>query len=68
MNRRTFCRDLLAGGLALTLTSPGRAAESTSGTVSVDTHAHVFTRSLTLAGERRYAPDYDASIADYLGH
>lgn len=67
MNRRTFCRDLLAGSLALALPAPGRAAGPASlGVEAVDTHAHVFTRSLTLAGERRYAPDYDASIADYL--
>ncbi|TGE01077.1 amidohydrolase family protein [Methylobacterium nonmethylotrophicum] len=78
MNRRTFCRDLLAGSLALGLPGglalpdlalPGsaRAAEPASPAVTaVDTHAHVFTRALTLAGERRYAPDYDASIADYL--
>lgn len=62
MNRRSFCRDLLAGGLALALPARVRAAEP----VRIDTHAHVFTRDLTLAGERRYAPDYDASIADYL--
>jgi predicted TIM-barrel fold metal-dependent hydrolase len=66
MNRPTFVRDVLAGGLALTFAGPGRAAGEPPRTVSVDTHAHVFTRSLTLAGERRYAPDYDASIADYL--
>jgi predicted TIM-barrel fold metal-dependent hydrolase len=66
MNRRTFVRDVLAGSLALTFTRPGRAAGEAAPTGSVDTHAHVFTRSLTLAGERRYAPDYDASIADYL--
>jgi predicted TIM-barrel fold metal-dependent hydrolase len=67
MDRRTFCHGLLAGGLALALPELGRAAEAESpGIASVDTHAHVFTRSLTLAGERRYAPDYDASIAEYL--
>jgi predicted TIM-barrel fold metal-dependent hydrolase len=66
MNRRTFFRDMLVGGLVLTLPRPDRAVAGTSSTVSVDTHAHVFTRSLTLAGERRYAPDYDASIIDYL--
>ncbi len=66
MNRRTFCRDLLAGSLALALPGAARASEAISGVASVDTHAHVFTRSLTLTGDRRYAPDYDASIADYL--
>jgi predicted TIM-barrel fold metal-dependent hydrolase len=32
----------------------------------VDTHAHVFRRSLQLADERRYTPDYDASLDTYL--
>jgi predicted TIM-barrel fold metal-dependent hydrolase len=34
---------------------------------SVDCHAHVFTRTLAMADGRRYTPDYDATIADYLG-
>ncbi|NWA41377.1 amidohydrolase family protein [Pseudomonas reactans] len=33
----------------------------------IDAHAHVFSRTLTLAGERRYTPGYDATLADYLG-
>ena len=32
----------------------------------IDTHAHVFARGLTLAEGRRYAPDYDAPVEDYL--
>lgn len=32
----------------------------------VDTHAHIFARGLTLAAVRRYAPDYDAGLSDYL--
>jgi predicted TIM-barrel fold metal-dependent hydrolase len=66
MNRRTFCRDLLAGGVSLALPVRARAVGAPDGTTAVDTHAHVFTRALTLAGERRYAPDYDATIDDYL--
>ncbi|MGW2326225.1 amidohydrolase family protein [Streptomyces sp. NPDC001700] len=31
-----------------------------------DTHAHVFTRGLRLADERRYSPDYDATVDAYL--
>ncbi|KPI08166.1 amidohydrolase 2 [Actinobacteria bacterium OK074] len=31
-----------------------------------DTHAHVFTRGLRLAHERRYSPDYDATVDAYL--
>ena len=34
--------------------------------VAVDTHAHVFTRGLALAAARRYAPEYDATVDDYL--
>ncbi len=32
----------------------------------VDTHVHVFTRSLAFAPARRYQPDYDATPADLL--
>ncbi|MCS0502053.1 amidohydrolase family protein [Ancylobacter mangrovi] len=34
---------------------------------TVDTHVHVFERSLPLAARRRYQPDYDATAADLLG-
>ncbi len=34
--------------------------------LAIDTHAHVFTRDLPLAGERRYAPNYDALLSAYL--
>lgn len=32
----------------------------------VDSHAHCFVRGLSLAEGRRYAPTYDAPVADYL--
>lgn len=32
----------------------------------IDAHAHVFQRGLGLATVRRYAPDYDATLATYL--
>lgn len=32
----------------------------------IDSHAHVFRRDLKLADNRRYAPDYDATLAQYL--
>jgi len=32
----------------------------------VDTHAHIFCKGLPLAGTRRYAPDYDATVEAYL--
>ncbi len=34
----------------------------------IDAHAHVFSQALTLAGERRYTPGYDATPTDYLDH
>jgi predicted TIM-barrel fold metal-dependent hydrolase len=34
----------------------------------IDAHAHVFSQALTLAGERRYTPGYDATLGDYLSH
>ncbi|MFM0290779.1 amidohydrolase family protein [Paraburkholderia megapolitana] len=35
---------------------------------AVDTHAHVFVRGLPLAPQRRHAPDYDATLDDYVAH
>lgn len=32
----------------------------------IDTHAHVFLRSLPMVTGRRYTPGYDASLADYM--
>ncbi|MEG3115188.1 amidohydrolase family protein [Salinicola sp. 4072] len=34
----------------------------------VDTHAHIFHQGLELAGNRRYSPDYDATVEQYLAH
>lgn len=36
------------------------------GMTAIDSHAHVFVRSLRLASRRRHAPDYDATLAEYL--
>ncbi len=41
-------------------------ATGTSPPAAVDTHAHVFERGLPLARPRRYAPDYDAPLDQYL--
>lgn len=32
----------------------------------IDTHAHIFSQDLPQASSRRYSPDYDALIEDYL--
>lgn len=34
----------------------------------VDSHAHVFVKGLPLAARRRHAPEYDATIAQWLAH
>lgn len=34
----------------------------------IDSHAHVFSRGLELTSERRYTPDYDATLGQYLQH
>ncbi|WP_110685003.1 amidohydrolase family protein [Salinicola aestuarinus] len=34
----------------------------------VDSHAHIFEQTLAFANDRRYAPNYDATVDTYLGH
>lgn len=34
----------------------------------IDAHAHVFSRDLQLIGARRYSPEYDATLDQYLEH
>ncbi|MFC0336945.1 Predicted metal-dependent hydrolase, TIM-barrel fold [Kushneria avicenniae] len=34
----------------------------------VDTHAHIFSQHLPMARQRRYSPDYDADVSQYLAH
>src|SRR3954447_14777689 len=53
-------------GSELDLLHAGASRAASGGVVAVDTHAHVFTRRLALAGDRRYAPSYDAPAAAYL--
>lgn len=70
MKRREFNRILFALPASLLLRRTGLAAGSQPTPqfpTVVDTHAHLFERSLPLAASRRYAPDYDATLADYLG-
>jgi len=66
MTRRHFARVLLAGGAAGTLLLFGLRRARRRGVTAVDTHAHVFVRGLALSEGRRYAPDYDAPLRDYL--
>ena len=50
-------RAVTAGALALAAATASRAAEP----AWIDAHAHVFVRSLPMAIDARYRPDYDAS-------
>ncbi len=34
----------------------------------IDTHAHIFRQDLPMVANRRYSPDYDALIEQYLAH
>jgi len=36
--------------------------------LGVDAHAHVFSRNLQLVPGRRYSPDYDATLGEWLRH
>ncbi len=65
MNRRDFNRAILVLGALGTFTTRSSARLKDSVT-AVDTHAHIFARSLKLAEKRRYAPDYDATPDEYL--
>lgn len=43
-------------------TTPAMAAPA----LRIDTHAHVFARSLPMADVRRYTPAYDVTVEEYL--
>ncbi|WP_042337266.1 amidohydrolase family protein [Paraburkholderia ferrariae] len=40
--------------------------EPTTPITGIDTHAHIFVQGLPLAAERRHAPDYDATLDQYV--
>jgi len=60
MKRREFCMTATAALAACAAPANKEAIQA------IDCHAHVFTQGLKLANERRYAPNYDATIAQYL--
>jgi hypothetical protein len=64
LSRRDFGRGMLGAAAVLTVAPPAMAKQS--GVTAVDCHAHVFRVGLPLADVRRYAPDYDATPADYV--
>lgn len=69
MNRRQFHAGMVSGIVSSMLPGCAGIAKQDKGAqlAAVDTHAHIFQRGLTLANVRRYAPDYDATLNDYLG-
>jgi predicted TIM-barrel fold metal-dependent hydrolase len=69
MTRREFGRTLATSAAAAFL--PLGSSAQVPGDpplTAVDTHAHIFDHRLKLAAARRYAPDYDATLDNYLGH
>lgn len=39
-----------------------------AGISGIDTHAHIFLQDLPMVAGRRYSPDYDAMVEQYLAH
>jgi predicted TIM-barrel fold metal-dependent hydrolase len=64
LSRRDFGRGIL--GAAAVLAGAKRAVAQRGDETAVDCHAHVFRVGLPMADVRRYAPDYNATPADYL--
>jgi predicted TIM-barrel fold metal-dependent hydrolase len=64
LSRRDFGQGVL--GAAAVLAVAPQAMAKQGGVTAVDCHAHVFRVGLPLADVRRYAPDYDATPADYV--
>ncbi|WP_456281126.1 amidohydrolase family protein [Cupriavidus sp. JZ107] len=48
------------------MSQPSPTSPTASPIPAVDSHAHVFEHGLALAVNRRYAPDHDALLGDYL--
>ncbi|MEO6873541.1 MAG: amidohydrolase family protein [Opitutaceae bacterium] len=65
MNRREFTHLTLVTAATVLLPKLARAGQPAR--AIVDTHAHVFRRDLPMVPGRRYTPDYDATVEDYLG-
>ncbi|MBR0780938.1 amidohydrolase family protein [Bradyrhizobium iriomotense] len=66
ISQRGLTRRQFGASLASLVTVAATTARSEAALPTIDTHAHVFHRGLKLAPGRRYAPDYDASLALYL--
>jgi predicted TIM-barrel fold metal-dependent hydrolase len=64
LSRRDFGRGILGAAAVLAVAPKVMAQQGDE--IAVDCHAHVFRAGLPLADVRRYAPDYDATPADYV--
>ena len=70
LSRRRVNKSLVATTALLTTWATTRSAQSAtdSGVRGVDTHAHIFEKGLEFAAQRRYAPDYDATVEMFLAN
>lgn len=68
LSRRSLHQGLSATMILLATGQSIRPALSAAGgsITGVDTHAHIFERGLDLAAQRRYAPNYDATVDLFL--
>lgn len=64
-NRREFILEMV-GTLSLTAIVDQTAWAISPAKRAIDSHAHVFLKSLSMAQHHRYVPDYDAPLAQYL--
>jgi predicted TIM-barrel fold metal-dependent hydrolase len=64
LSRRDFGRGILGAAAVLAVAPQAMAQQGSE--IAIDCHAHVFRVGLPLADVRRYAPDYDATPADYV--
>ena len=68
--RRRFHQAILATTAMLATGTETRSAMAAAGQgiTGVDTHAHIFEKNLELTAQRRYAPDYDATVEMFLAN
>jgi predicted TIM-barrel fold metal-dependent hydrolase len=70
ISRRRFGKGFLATTtlLAAGATAGKAVSASGSGVTGVDTHAHIFEKTLKFAAQSRYTPDYDATVTMFLAN
>ena len=70
ITRRRFHQAMLTATAMLATKTGTRSAMAAAdqGITGVDTHAHIFEKNLEFAAQRRYAPDYDATVEMFLAN